>query len=338
MENILRFGGLVPLPYLLYILVQALAKHRKVNFFGLLLAYLAVLIPVGVYAWGTARQSLPPLVTLGAAASAGVSFVLGLLLLIGDIRQHRVGRSYGLLSIGVAVLIAGGLVATPHVLALLPASSTSTSASSAATPPTSGFPAMNVSSTANQNTGAADTTLQNTGNTTSSAPAGLLAPAGFAFPAPVVVETTEEPAGDTSAATTETPTATHTPSRQAVLPTITPTPDYTPTPTMTLVPISAGYVQASTDGETASTPSTDASDSSTIAAGATTCSLMVLYNLNLRDEPNADATLLLTIPYSTVLTSSEVNSSNWWHVTYEGQTGWVSGDYVSPMASCELAS
>ena len=50
-------AGFVPLPYVLYSIVQTLRKRPQANFVGVLLAYLAVLIPVGVFAWGTARQN-----------------------------------------------------------------------------------------------------------------------------------------------------------------------------------------------------------------------------------------------------------------------------------------
>ncbi|MBK8033055.1 MAG: SH3 domain-containing protein [Chloroflexi bacterium] len=103
------------------------------------------------------------------------------------------------------------------------------------------------------------------------------------------------------ATATEVPT--RVPARQAVLPTITPTLVVTATP----------LVQAT------AVPTTGPS-----------CALLTIYNLNLRAEPSADAALLTTIPFSTTLTAYEVNTDGWWRVDYAGQTGWVSGEYVSP--------
>ncbi len=132
-------AGFVPLPYVLYSIVQTLRKHPQANFFGVLLAYLAVLIPVGVFAWGTARQTLPDLLTLIIVSSAAISLVFGLVLLVRELRRpgHKVARSYGLLNLGVSALLALGLVVTPTILTLIPNATVS-----AATVATEGFPAF----------------------------------------------------------------------------------------------------------------------------------------------------------------------------------------------------
>lgn len=66
-----------------------------------------------------------------------------------------------------------------------------------------------------------------------------------------------------------------------------------------------------------------------------TCTLLVTYNLNLRDNPTQEgSTILLSIPYGTMVTTTGHTDDNWYQVTYQGQSGWISGEYVSPQASC----
>ncbi|MGN1402355.1 MAG: SH3 domain-containing protein [Bacillus sp. (in: firmicutes)] len=50
-------------------------------------------------------------------------------------------------------------------------------------------------------------------------------------------------------------------------------------------------------------------------------------NLNLRSTPATSGTVLLTIPKSTVVTAT-AKSGDWYKVTYNGKTGWVSGGYL----------
>lgn len=204
-------GGFVPLPFILYAVVQTLRKHPYANVFGVLLAYLAVLIPVGVFAWGTARQTLPALLTFIVVISAAITLLFGLVLIVTELRRkpRKLGRSYGLLSIGVSVLIVVGLVATPTILSLIP--NTSVSAASAAAGNFAAF---------GQGGDTAGTTVQATPN---SFPA---APAGFALPA----EATEE-AATATLMPTNTPANTGESARHAVLPTITPSPAISSTPT-----------------------------------------------------------------------------------------------------------
>lgn len=325
MDTIMTFGGFVPLPFILYAVIQTVRKRPQVTLFGVLLAYLGVLIPVGIFAWGTARQTLPSLLTLALTASAGISFVFGLVLLGVQLRsqQRMISRSYGLLGMGVSALLVVGVLVTPTILSLIP------NATATATQVSGGLPFT----AAGQNAGAqtrltsSDSgTQSDTSAQTSSlpaAPAGFEAPAGFVLPGAEAAEADAQteaspselpaaslPAGaaasdENTAAQVE---ATEIPAtqRQAVLPTITPTLAITPTPLATATPIPP------------------------------TCDLLVLYNLNLRAEPDANAELLLTIPYSTVIEADAVNDDGWWHVRYNGQTGWVNGEYVSTMTTCEL--
>ena len=304
MEQLMLLGGFVPLPFVLYSIIQTLRKHPHANLFGLLLAYLAVLIPVGVFAWGTARQTLPAMLTLIIVSSAAVTALFGLVLLVRELRSssRKVSRSYGLLGVGVSLLLVVGLIATPTIFTFIPNATVSAANTGA-------FPAFGAAPVAPGSTdvaaGATDTS--GTGTTTNisfpAAPAGFEAPVGFA-----AVESTQEADATVTPAATATEVPTRAPVRQAVLPTITPTLAVTATP----------FVIAT----------------ATPATAAASCDLLTIYNLNLRAEPNAEAQLITTIPYGTTVTAYEVNTDGWWRVQYAGQAGWVNGEYVSAATAC----
>ncbi|MBS4200625.1 SH3 domain-containing protein [Bacillus sp. FJAT-49732] len=56
--------------------------------------------------------------------------------------------------------------------------------------------------------------------------------------------------------------------------------------------------------------------------------LKVISNLNVRQKASSTSTILITIPKGTVVTPTHKTSENWYKVTYEGKTGYISGDYV----------
>jgi 4-amino-4-deoxy-L-arabinose transferase-like glycosyltransferase len=123
-------------------------------------------------------------------------------------------------------------------------------------------------------------------------------------------------ASDTAATQTDTPvpTATSVPPTLApsATPTLAPTSTPTPAPTATRIPATA-------------TPSPTLVD----------CQLLTNYNINLRAAPDAAADVLLTIPFNTSVSAFGRNQeSTWWLVSYEGQTGWVSDDYVTGETAC----
>lgn len=68
---------------------------------------------------------------------------------------------------------------------------------------------------------------------------------------------------------------------------------------------------------------------------ATGCTAQVTVNLRLRAAPNTDAATLATIPFDTVVPvfgrSADVN---WLLVSYEGLTGWASGEYLALDEGC----
>jgi hypothetical protein len=69
-------------------------------------------------------------------------------------------------------------------------------------------------------------------------------------------------------------------------------------------------------------------------SAASTCTITVDYNLNLRDAPNTDGTILLSIPFGTTVSTDSRTADGWYRVTYSGESGWVSGDYVTASATC----
>lgn len=65
------------------------------------------------------------------------------------------------------------------------------------------------------------------------------------------------------------------------------------------------------------------------------CTATVRQNVNLREAPALTATRLTTIPFNVVLpVSARSADGDWWRVTYEGQTGWVSAEFVNADSRC----
>ncbi|MCF0134612.1 MAG: SH3 domain-containing protein [Blautia sp.] len=54
-------------------------------------------------------------------------------------------------------------------------------------------------------------------------------------------------------------------------------------------------------------------------------------DLNLRADCNADAEFIIGIPSGTTLHSTGVCENGWVRVEYDGKTGFVTGDYVTPV-------
>lgn len=59
-------------------------------------------------------------------------------------------------------------------------------------------------------------------------------------------------------------------------------------------------------------------------------------NLRLRAAPGTDAETLAVIPFGTSILAIGRNAdSSWWYVLVEGQTGWVSADFLDLDAGCD---
>jgi hypothetical protein len=136
-----------------------------------------------------------------------------------------------------------------------------------------------------------------------------------ATPTPLIVaaadEATEEVETDEptfTPTTTLTPTWTSTPTATRIQPTLTPTATRfrfstrTPVPTATLT---------------------------------NPCVALTLYNVNLRAEPDTESDLVATIPFNlSVLLYGRNDDSTWWFGEYEGQSGWLNGEFLTLSASC----
>ena len=89
-----------------------------------------------------------------------------------------------------------------------------------------------------------------------------------------------------------------------------PSPDATSTPEVVVVQTASGVNVTKQDG--------------TYVANA---------DVNLRADASTDAALVASVANGTQLTSTGVCDNGWVEVSYEGQTAYVSGDYVSAVAA-----
>lgn len=157
-------------------------------------------------------------------------------------------------------------------------------------------------------------------------------------------------------ATTGTPAAT----RRSLLALLTPSPfaadANTPAaPTASVAPTSVSIPTATAEAIASQTPTPRPIEASPIptstplptreryatrtalptATGVTPCIASVNYNLRLRAAPDTDAETLLVIPFGTsIMLYARSADSAWWQTDYEGQTGWVDGQYLSLSAAC----
>ncbi len=120
--------------------------------------------------------------------------------------------------------------------------------------------------------------------------------------------------------TTDGPTAT---------PSLTPTVTLTETPTITRTPRPTATATATRYQFVTRTPQ----PTQTLP---TPCLALTKFNVNLRAAPSLDAELVLTIPFdNTVSLFGRTEDSAWWYGEYEGQAGWISGEFLTLTASCD---
>lgn len=143
-------------------------------------------------------------------------------------------------------------------------------------------------------------------------------PTQFTLPAPTLIPTT-------TATTLLTALPTRTP---RITGTVTPIPSLTTTPTA---------VPTLTATPTYGLPTLPTSilPSATVTATPVPCTVTVNRNVNLRRGPSAETELITTIPFDTVLNvTGRSQDKVWWRVVYNGQVGWVNGEFVTPESSC----
>lgn len=342
MDTLLTIGGLTPLSYAFYTVIQSVRQRGQITLLGTLLAAAATLIPISLIGWTVVSGVSEPILTIAALASAGIVLLFSLIITIRDARHSTPGlnHSYGLLGLGVAVLIIAGVLLVPRVLALVPGVTAEAAPdatmqvrpsfpsqlnnSDADTPDTANTPLSNslpinppegfdLSALGGGETTLDPSTPENNGESFS-------APAGFVLPGMDQNKIDTSAENERAAPTPVQPRLTYDDFAEQVLARIgTVAPDET----------------AIASSETAPGDAAEAAGvEQQPAIAEQTCLLIVNYNLNLRVEASSSAERLLTIPFGSTLESSGHNDDNWWHVTYDGVAGWVSGDYLTPISAC----
>jgi len=115
------------------------------------------------------------------------------------------------------------------------------------------------------------------------------------------------------------------------LPTITPTstPSRTPTPTPTRTP-------RATLSPTPTVPRFVTSTPTLTPTLPNPCIASADFNVNMRDFPDLeDSNVLLTIPFDSTITIYAPNEDRtWWYGLYEGETGWISAEFITLTNAC----
>lgn len=254
-------GGVFALLFALLSIIQTIRRQSRIGFVQLLLAFLALLVPLAGLIMDQLGDEPLPAMTRLALVVAALAVVPGVIVLLLELRRpERLKTSRGLLGLGVGLLLAISTFTVPVI---------------------------------------AENQLAEVRVTPTS---------------PVLVaraEETDSPAEPTvTLMRTPTPTLTMTPTQ-------TRTPRATPTPSPTRFRFATR-----TPAPTATLPNP--------------CLAIADYNLNLRAEPDLEAELVATIPYNTTVTLFGRNTdSTWWYGRYEGQTGWLKGEFLTLSASCE---
>ncbi len=112
----------------------------------------------------------------------------------------------------------------------------------------------------------------------------------------------------------------------------TPTRFPSPMPTATNTPF---VIATTTAGIVVPSAGTNQPTGQVPAVQAAGCIAVTRQNVNLRSGAATTFELLLTIPFSTTLNVSAKNKAgDWWFVTYQDKSGWVSGEYVNADSNC----
>ncbi|WP_088188907.1 NlpC/P60 family protein [Desulfosporosinus sp. FKA] len=93
-----------------------------------------------------------------------------------------------------------------------------------------------------------------------------------------------------------------------------------------------------TDTSSETTPSAISGNGKTISVITKTVGIVTASALNLRKTDAATSAVLTTIPKNTQVEVIAKNTGNWYNVSYNGQTGWVSGLYLTVKTVTDTAS
>lgn len=322
LQSLITVTPFLAIVYLLFAFLQALRKKRQ-GPGAIVLALVAVVVPlVSLIAEQDTelRLQLVNYLTLNSI----IIFVGSLIVLFVERRNRAraANRSYGMLGIALAAFIAVGIFVYP----LLPTTATTSGTTVTNSNRTDNSTLLNVSEsiTSNQaaSTGSAPTSQQNGANS----PSGSFPPPNGTPPADGQGAPPNAPSGqDASQVQTEASMEPTSVPATATEPVIRPTLIVFPTLEPT-TESNASRVESTAEAtlETSTVATTD----------AVTCTITPIYNLNLRDKPNTEGQIYLSIPYGTAVIANGITSDNWYSVNYNGQNGWVSGEYVSKVESC----
>ncbi len=345
----MNFQSLIPyIPFLavfyaVFALGQTMRQKRQ-GMIAALLALVSIAAPLTAY-FVTSDVSARTSVAQFMAISAAIVFVVSLLTLFLERRNTKRdrNRSYGMFGLALSLLLAMGIFILPII--------------SASTSNTSGV-ATNTTNAANQSDivlisaqipgVSSDQTASATAEATSNVDALPSAPNGQApnrnFPPPNGHPGSANSAGQRGqAAATETVSSDNAVNSVNV---ITNTPQSQPSNqtsqtqvTATETVIRPTQIMFPTDTPTISvtaTPEGTGTETSTVFSNsAATCTVVVDYNLNLRDLPTIDGSnVYVSIPFGTSVTTDGRTSDGWYRVTYNGQKGWINNEYLTASASC----
>lgn len=325
LQTFVPYIPFLALLYALFALIQAL-RHQRQGVAALVLALIGIAAPLIAYVLNSDMAISASLIN-AIFVNAVIVFAASLLTLWIERRNQKRDpkRSYGMVGIGLSILLMASMFILPFA----------TSSTASANPPMAFSDTTSTTTTAT-NSSSGDFVLvsadqsssafnQSADTAAAAAPANLT---GDSSVQPQATEAVTEPAAfptNTPAAPIQSAVATEMTSESTVRPTPISFPEAQPTEAPTLEIPDAVVADAAAT----------ASDSS----AAATCSLMVDYNLNLRDQPTTEGSnVYLSIPFGTAVTAEAATSDGWYKVTYSGYTGWISGDYVTAQTSCAALS
>ncbi len=122
-------GALFALLYVLYAFIQTLRGSTRIGFRGLLLAFLAALLPLAGLVAGSQSAAPHPLLTVGTQGVGAALAVVSLLVLLLELRRpEKLKGSRGGLGAGIGLLVLVASVTVPMTAAnlLAPALATAT--------------------------------------------------------------------------------------------------------------------------------------------------------------------------------------------------------------------
>ena len=253
-------GALFALLFLCIALIRTFRKSPKITTWEGLLAWLAILSPLGGFISGSMGDTPEP-EPLQAGIIVGAFVVIAgiIIALLEWRREQKLKQSRGIFSIGIGALVMLATFTVPLTSRqiLLPALATITP--------------INVA----------------------------------------VIQTTPTQVGPTHTATAI-PSAT-----------------FTATPIMTRTPRPTGTATATPYVFVTSTPLPTATLPSP-------CLALTKFNVNLRAKPDANGTVVATIPFdNTISLYGHSEDLLWWYGEYQGKQGWLKAEFLTLTASCD---